>query len=229
MAGVLYVVATPIGNLADLSPRAAEILGRVEAVVAEDTRRTGLLLRALPGRPRLISLPGEQEERRIPSVLEQLEKGDVALVSDAGTPAISDPGRLVVAAAREAGFEVVAVPGPSALVAAVSASGLRADRFLFLGFLPRTKSRSQRLLQAADSWALVFHESPHRLVSTLEWAAELLDQRRVAVAREISKLHESWYLGTAAELADRFRADPPRGECTVVVEAPPGRRAASDG
>ncbi|MGC2191810.1 MAG: 16S rRNA (cytidine(1402)-2'-O)-methyltransferase [Candidatus Dormiibacterota bacterium] len=229
MAGLLYVVATPIGNLADLSPRAAEILGQVQVVVAEDTRRSGMLLRGLRVRPRLISLPAEQEERRIPLVLEQLETGDVALVSDAGTPAISDPGRRLVAAAREAGFEVVAVPGPSALAAAVSACGLRADRFLFLGFLPRTKSRSQKLLQASDSWALVFHESPHRLAATLEWASEVLDQRRVAVAREISKLHESWYLGTAAELANRFRADPPKGECTVVVEAPPGKRATGDG
>jgi 16S rRNA (cytidine1402-2'-O)-methyltransferase len=229
LAGVLYVVATPIGNLADLSPRAAEILGQVVAVVAEDTRRSGVLLKGLAVRPRLISLPGEQEERRIPLVLEQLGSGDVALVSDAGTPAISDPGRRLVAAAREAGFQVVAVPGPSALVAAVSASGLRADRFLFLGFLPRTKSRSQRLLEASDSWALVFHESPHRLAATLEWAAEVLGSRRVAVAREISKLHESWYLGTAAELAAQFRADPPRGECTVVVEAPPGKRVVIDG
>lgn len=228
MAGVLYVVATPIGNLADLSPRAAEILGQVQAVVAEDTRRSGLLLRGLKVRPRMISLPGEQEVRRIPLVLDQLGSGDVALVSDAGTPAISDPGRRVVAAAREAGYEVVAVPGPSALVAAVSASGLRADRFLFLGFLPRTKSRSQRLLQASDTWALVFHESPHRLAATLEWAAEVLDLRRVAVAREISKLHERWYLGTAADLAAQFRADPPRGECTVVVEAPPSKAAAPD-
>jgi 16S rRNA (cytidine1402-2'-O)-methyltransferase len=205
VAGVLYVVATPIGNLSDLSPRAAEVLGQVGTVVAEDTRRSGTLLRGLQARPRLISLPGEQEERRIPLVLEQLQLHDVALVSDAGTPAISD------------------------LAAAVSASGLRADRFVFLGFLPRTKSRSQRLLKAAASWALVFHESPHRLAATLEWAAEVVGERRVAVAREISKLHESWYLGTAAELAAQFRADPPRGECTVVVEAPPAKRSVEDG
>ncbi|HVC22979.1 MAG TPA: 16S rRNA (cytidine(1402)-2'-O)-methyltransferase [Candidatus Dormibacteraeota bacterium] len=224
MAGVLYVVATPIGNLADLSPRAAEILGQVAAVVAEDTRRSGTLLRGRSDRARLISLPGEQEERRIPLILEQLRIGDVALVSDAGTPAISDPGRRLVAAAREAGFAVVAVPGPSAHAAAVSASGLRADRFLFLGFLPRTKSRSQKLLRASESWALVFHESPHRLAATLEWASEVIGERRVAVAREISKLHETWYLGTAAELAARFRAEPPRGECTIVIEAPPSKK-----
>ena len=229
MAGVLYVVATPIGNLADLSPRAAVILSQVQTVVAEDTRRSGLLLRGFKARPRLISLPAAQEEKRIPLVLEQLLTGDVALVSDAGTPAVSDPGRRLVAAVRESGFAVVAVPGPSALVAAVSASGLRADRFLFLGFLPRTKSRSQRLLQAAESWALVFYESPYRLAATLEGVAEVLDQRRVAVAREVSKLHESWYLGTAAELAARFRAEPPKGECTIVVEAPPGRQKGGDG
>lgn len=229
MAGVLYVVATPIGNLADLSPRAAEILGQVQAVVAEDTRHSSRLLRGLRVRPRLISLPGEQEERRIPLVLEQLASGDAALLSDAGTPAISDPGRRLVAAAREAGFAVVAVPGPSAVVAAVSASGLRADRFLFLGFLPRAKSRSQRLLRASDSWALVFYESPHRLAATLEWAAEVLGERRVVVAREISKLHESWYSGTAGELAIQFRSAPPKGECTVVVEAPPGKTRAGDG
>jgi 16S rRNA (cytidine1402-2'-O)-methyltransferase len=220
VAGVLYVVATPIGNLADLSPRAAEILGQVVAVVAEDTRRSGTLFKGRPDRPRLISLPGEQEERRIPLVLEQLQLGDVALVSDAGTPAISDPGRRLVGAARQAGFQVLAVPGPSAHAAAISASGLRADRFLFLGFLPRTKSRSQKLLQAADTWALVFHESPHRLAATLEWAAEVIGDRRVAVAREISKLHESWYQGTAGTLAAQFRGEPPRGECTVVIEAP---------
>lgn len=226
MAGVLYVVATPIGNLADLSPRAAQILCQVGVVVAEDTRHSGVLLRGLGARPRLISLPGEQEERRIPGVLEQLAVQDVALVSDAGTPGISDPGRRLVAAARAAGFQVVAVPGPSAAAAAVSASGLRADRFLFLGFLPRTKSRMQRLLRAGDDWALVFHESPHRLAATLEWASEVLGDRQMVVAREISKLYESWYSGTAAELAAHFKQEPPRGECTVVVEAPPGRTVA---
>lgn len=222
---MLYVVATPIGNLGDLSPRAAQLLSQVPTVVAEDTRRSGLLLQGRAVRPRLISLPGEQEARKIPLILEQLALGDVALVSDAGTPAISDPGRRLVAAARKAGYQVVAIPGPSALAAAVSASGLRADRFLFLGFLPRTKSRSLRLLAAADSFAVVFHESPHRLAATLEWASEQLGDRPVAVAREISKLHESWHLGTAGELAQAFRASPPRGECTVVVEAPPRRTA----
>jgi 16S rRNA (cytidine1402-2'-O)-methyltransferase len=224
--GVLQVVATPIGNLGDLSPRAAEILGRVEVVVAEDTRHTGILLRHLGARPRLISLPGEREEQRIAQVLEALDRGEVALVSDAGMPAVSDPGRKVVAAARGAGHTVLAVPGPSAVVAAVAASGLRADRFTFLGFLPRTRSRMLKLLASTPEFALVFYESPHRLAATLEQGAEVMGERRVAVAREISKLHESWYIGSARELGAHFTQFPPKGECTVVVEAGPRRRRA---
>ncbi len=223
------MVATPIGNLADLSPRAAELLRSVPVVVAEDTRRSQLLLRHLGARPRLISLPGEREAERAPLVLDQLERGDVALVTDAGTPAVSDPGRRLVDAARAAGVEVLALPGPSALAAAVSASGLRADRFLFLGFLPRTKVRALRLLAPGDQFALVFHESPHRLAETLGWVGDLLGPRRVAVAREISKLHESWHLGTAGELASEFRQRPPRGECTVVVEGPSRGRTGARG
>jgi 16S rRNA (cytidine1402-2'-O)-methyltransferase len=222
--GVLQVVATPIGNLGDLSPRAAEILARVDVVVAEDTRHTGILLRHVGARPRLISLPGEREEERIEQVLDALGRGEVALVSDAGMPAVSDPGRKVVDAARAAGHVVLAVPGPSAVVAAVAASGLRADRFTFLGFLPRTKSRMLKLLASTPEFALVFYESPHRLAATLEQAAAVIGGRRVAVAREISKLHESWYVGSASELGAHFAEFPPKGECTVVVEAGPRRR-----
>ena len=152
----------------------------------------------------------------------------VALVSDAGMPAISDPGRKVVDAARAAGHTVLAVPGPSAVVAAVAGSGLRADRFTFLGFLPRTKSRMLKLLDSTPEFALVFYESPHRLAATLEQAAAVVGERRVAVAREISKLHESWYVGSASELGAHFAEFPPKGECTVVVEAGPRRRR-SDG
>lgn len=218
------MVATPIGNLGDLSPRAAEILARVDVVVAEDTRHTGILLRHVGARPRLISLPGEREEERIEQVLDALGRGEVALVSDAGMPAVSDPGRKVVDAARAAGHVVLAVPGPSAVVAAVAASGLRADRFTFLGFLPRTKSRMLKLLASTPEFALVFYESPHRLAATLEQAAAVIGGRRVAVAREISKLHESWYVGSASELGAHFAEFPPKGECTVVVEAGPRRR-----
>jgi 16S rRNA (cytidine1402-2'-O)-methyltransferase len=227
--GTLHVVATPIGNRDDLSPRAAEILRSAPVVVAEDTRHSGRLLSAIGAHPRYIALPGEQELRRTAAVLQALEDGDVALISDAGTPAVSDPGRRVVDAARLAGFTVLAVPGPSAAVAAVAASGLRADRFTFLGFPPRQRSRLLRLVESAQAFALVFYESPHRLATTLEWLAEPLGDRRVAVAREISKLHETWYRGTAGQLAAVFLADPPRGECTVVVESPPGRGGGGGG
>ncbi|MDA8330879.1 MAG: 16S rRNA (cytidine(1402)-2'-O)-methyltransferase [Candidatus Dormibacteraeota bacterium] len=219
--GTLHVVATPIGNLEDLSPRARRVLLESPVVVAEDSRHSGRLLTGIGGRPRYISLPGEHEVERIELVLQALQVGDVALISDAGMPAISDPGRRVVDAARTSGFTVLCVPGPSAVVAAVAASGLRADRFLFLGFLPRARGRLLRLLPEDPTVAVVFYESPRRLAKTLEWIAEALGERRVAVGREISKLHESWYRGTGSELALTFREHPPRGECTVVVEASP--------
>jgi 16S rRNA (cytidine1402-2'-O)-methyltransferase len=219
--GTLHVVATPIGNLEDLSPRARRVLLESPVVVAEDSRHSGRLLSGIGAHPRYISLPGEHELERIELVLRALELGDVALISDAGMPAISDPGRRVVDAARTSGFPVLCVPGPSAVVAAVAASGLRADRFLFLGFVPRAKGRVLRLLPQDPTIALVFYESPRRLAKTLEWVAEALGERRVAVGREISKLHESWYRGTSSELALTFHEHPPRGECTVVVEARP--------
>ena len=218
--GTLHVVATPIGNLGDLSPRVREVLQRVAVVVAENPRHSRHLLSHLQARPQLIGLPAPREEERIGAVLAALEGADVALISDAGTPAISDPGRRLVAAARAAGHQVVAVPGPSAVVAAVAASGLRADRFAFLGFLPRTRGRMARVLSSSPGLALVFFEAPQRLPGTLDLCAELFPGRRLAVAREISKLHESWHLGTAAELASEFRGVAARGECTVVVEAP---------
>lgn len=219
--GTLHVVATPIGNLGDISQRAAQVLRSAEAVVAEDPRHSRRLLQRLGIRPRLISLPAPRERERIGKVLAVLEGADVALIADAGTPGISDPGRRLVAAARAAGHQVLVVPGPSAVVAAVAGCGLRADRFAFLGFLPRTRGRMARLLGSAPQLALVFFEAPQRLPATLSLLAELLPDRQVAVAREISKLHESWHLGTASELAAQFRAAPALGECTVVVEAPP--------
>ncbi len=220
--GTLYVVATPIGNLGDFSPRAREQLQGCQLVVAEDTRHTSRLLdRALP-RPRLMAMPAAQEEHRIPEILRQLELGDVALASDAGTPAISDPGRRLIAAARGAGHRVEAVPGPSAAITAIAGSGLRADRFLFLGFLPRTPGRARRLLESAGEWAMVFYESPHRLAATLAAAGPVLGERRVAVARELTKLHETWYFGTANQLSEALARQAIKGECTVVVESGDG-------
>jgi len=225
VSGTLQVVATPVGNLEDITLRALRVLRECDAVVAEDTRRTRALLTAhgIPaaGRP-IISLPAFDEQRRIPAVLERLDRGEtVALVTDGGSPGISDPGAKLVRAAREGGHTVTPVPGPSALIAALSASGLDASAFCFLGFLPRTPGKLVRALHAALELerTVAFHESPLRLAKTLGIAAEVLGEREVTVARELTKLHETFHTGTAAELAARFAAAPPRGECTVLVGA----------
>jgi 16S rRNA (cytidine1402-2'-O)-methyltransferase len=228
MPGTLYVVATPLGNLGDLSPRAAEVLGRVSVVAAEDTRRTRGLLTYLKASPQLLSYHAHSEERRLETLLEILADGrDVALVTDAGTPAISDPGPGLVAAAREAGVTVVPVPGPTAVAAALSAAGLKADRYLFLGFVPRKGAERTRLLSraAAEEWSVVLFEAPLRLVGLLQdLAAAAGGDRRALVARELTKLHEELRFGTLTELAGYYSEHPPRGELTVVVEgtgAPP--------
>lgn len=222
MSGTLQVVATPIGNLEDITLRALRSLRECDAVVAEDTRRTRALLSAHGiegGRP-LISLPAFDEGRRIPAVLQRLDGGEtVALVTDGGTPGLSDPGMHLVRAAREGGHTVTPIPGPSALVAALSASGLDANAFCFLGFLPRTPGKLVRTLGAALELGrtLAFYESPMRIAKTLNLAADLLGAREVVVAREVTKLHETFHRGTAADLAAEFAATPPRGECTVLV------------
>ena len=224
MSGTLQVVATPIGNLEDVTLRALRVLRECDAVVAEDTRRTRALLSAhdIPAGKPILSLPAFAEERRIPAVLQRLDSGEtVALVTDGGTPGLSDPGMHLVQAARERGHAVTPIPGPSALVAALSASGLDANAFCFLGFLPRTPGKLVRTLSAALALGrtLAFYESPMRLAKTLALAAPVLGERAVVVAREITKLHETFHTGTAAELAEQFSATPPRGECTVLVGA----------
>jgi 16S rRNA (cytidine1402-2'-O)-methyltransferase len=224
VSGTLQVVATPIGNLEDITLRALRTLRECDAVVAEDTRRTRALLTAhgISGDRPILSLPAFDEGRRIPAVLHRLDGGEtVALVTDGGTPGLSDPGMHLVRAARERGHTVTPVPGPSALVAALSASGLDANAFCFLGFLPRTPGKLVRTLGAALELGrtLAFYESPMRIAKTLNLAAELLGAREVVVAREITKLHETFHRGTAADLAAQFTATPPRGECTVLVGA----------
>ena len=233
MPGTLYIVATPLGNLGDLSLRAAEVLGRVGVVAAEDTRRTRGLLTHLKATPQLLSYHAHSEERRLETLLDILAQGrDVALVSDAGTPAISDPGTELVAAAREAGITVVPIPGPTAVAAALSAAGLKGDRYLFLGFMPRKGGERTRLLQraATEEWSVVLFEAPPRLVGLLQdLAAVAGGDRRALVAREITKLHEELRFGTLDELAGYYSEHPPRGELTIVVEgsgappAPPDR------
>jgi 16S rRNA (cytidine1402-2'-O)-methyltransferase len=222
MPGTLYVVATPLGNLGDLSSRAAELLRNVTVVAAEDTRRTRGLLSHLSASPTLLSFHAHSREHRLESILEILRSGrDVALVSDAGTPIISDPGADLVGAARESGIAVVPIPGPSAVITALSAAGLAGDRYLFLGFVPRKGRERTRLLQraASEEWSVVFYEAPPRLVALLSDLIPLAGRERVAVvARELTKIHEEIRSGTLADLVDYFTAMPPRGELTVVLE-----------
>jgi 16S rRNA (cytidine1402-2'-O)-methyltransferase len=221
--GRLYVVATPIGNLGDLSTRARETLASAALIAAEDTRHTGVLLKAFGIATPMISLHDHNEAQRAPELVERLRGGEtVALVSDAGTPAISDPGFDLVRACAAAGIEVVAVPGPCALVAALSIAALPTDRFCFEGFLPaRGAARRARLREVSgERRTLVFYESPHRIDETLVDCAEHLGSTREAVlAREITKLHESLYRGSLAQLADRAKsdADLSRGEIVLVI------------
>ena len=235
MAGTLYIVATPPGNLGDLSARATEVLRTVPVVAAEDTRRTRGLLTHLGATPQLLSYHGHSAERRLEALLDILRDGrDIALVSDAGTPVVSDPGSDLVAAARASGLSVVPIPGPSAVATALSAAGLRGDRYLFLGFIPRKGGDRGRLLAraAAEEWSVVFFEAPPRLTDLLEDLARVAGEgRRAVVARELTKLHEELRAGTLKELAEYYSEHPPRGEITLVLEgtgapeAPPDRTA----
>jgi 16S rRNA (cytidine1402-2'-O)-methyltransferase len=229
MTGTLFVVATPLGNLGDLSTRAAETLRQVAVVAAEDTRRTKRLLNHLDAHPRLMSLPAFAEDDRADAVLSVLEKDlDVALVSDAGTPGVSDPGTVLVARARARDIPVVPIPGPSAVATALSASGLPADRYLFLGFPPRKGTSRKELLAtiAKSPWTVVLYESPNRLGALLkDLGATVGGERAAVVGRELTKLHEEIVVGTLDELAARFAEASVKGEVTVVVagqrQAPP--------
>jgi 16S rRNA (cytidine1402-2'-O)-methyltransferase len=223
-AGTLYIVATPIGNLADISARAREILAGVTLVAAEDTRHTGRLLAGLGIRRPLLSVHEHNERERIPALLDRLRAGEaVALVTDAGTPLVSDPGFQLVRAAVDAGIDVCAVPGPCAAVAALSVAGLATDRFAFEGFLPtRATARRQRLARlATDPRTLVFYEAPQRVAQALgDMAVAFGAERRAAVARELTKLHEAVYHGTLGNLAARAASDRDmsRGELVCVVQ-----------
>ena len=214
----LYLVATPIGNLEDLSPRAVRILGDVGLIAAEDTRRTRKLLTAYGIRTKLTSYHEHNKESKIPSLLGRLEKGDVALVSDAGMPGISDTGQELVCAAVEQGVTVVAVPGPSVLPVALAVSGLPADQFVCLGFVPRKKGDRRRVLGsiATERRTVVAFEAPHRLASSLKDIEELLGDRKIAVCRELTKLHEEVFRGTVSQAAAHFAR--PKGEFTLVIE-----------
>lgn len=219
--GTLYVVSTPIGNLGDLSPRAEETLRSVSRILAEDTRRSRILAQKAGSTARLVSLHEHNERERTDTVLGWLaDQEELALVSDAGTPLVSDPGARLVSAVLEAGYRVVPVPGPSAVIAALVASGLPSERFTFLGFPERKgKARKELLDRVASSReTVVLFESPQRLVDLLLVLAEGCGpQRMVAVARELTKLHEEVRRGTLAELIAYYQKNPPKGEVTLVV------------
>jgi 16S rRNA (cytidine1402-2'-O)-methyltransferase len=232
--GRLQVVATPIGNLADLSARARAALEGADLIAAEDTRHTGALLKAAGIARPLLSLHQHNEARRVPEVLARLAAGDtVALVSDAGTPLLSDPGFELLRGAVQAGYEVQVVPGPSAITAALAVAGLPTERFCFEGFLPaRSPERRAALAALAhEPRTLVFFEAPHRIAATLaDLSAEFGAQRPAVVARELTKAHETLYRGTLAELAARARTEEhfARGEITLVVQGAPQAGAAPE-
>ena len=220
MGGVLFVVATPIGNLADLSDRARATLADVDLVVAEDTRRTGRLLASIGVDARLRSMFEGNEAARTAEVVERLRDGaSVALVSDGGMPLVSDPGYRLVAACADEGIDVRVVPGPSAVLAALAVSGLPTDRFTFEGFLPRGEGdRRARLSEVTrDPRTLVFFESPRRVAATLRDLGAALGNRRVAVCRELTKLHETVIRGTIEEVLTALGDEPLRGEVVLVV------------
>ncbi|HYH86188.1 MAG TPA: 16S rRNA (cytidine(1402)-2'-O)-methyltransferase [Pyrinomonadaceae bacterium] len=220
--GTLYLVATPIGNLEDITRRALRVLAEVAVVACEDTRRTRAMLEHFGIKARTISYHEHNERERAEELASMLERGEsVAVVSDAGTPGVSDPGFRLVRAAIERGVSVVPVPGPSALVAALTASGLATDEFYFGGFLPaRAHARKERLAQVRTLRAtLLFYEAPHRIAHTLADAREILGEREAAVARELTKIHEEIVRGRLGELAARFSVEgAARGEMVLVID-----------
>lgn len=217
--GTLYLVATPIGNLQDITHRALSVLGRAGLIAAEDTRRTHKLLLHYGIQTPLVSYHEHNKLARLDLILEALDRGDVALVSDAGTPALNDPGYELVRAVLQAGHAVSPIPGPSAPLAALVASGLPTDAFLYLGYLPRKPGERRRLLGDVSSlpYTLVLLETPHRLLEALQDMRSVLGDRPMAVARELTKLHEEIYRGSIEQALAHFFEQPPRGEITLVV------------
>ncbi|MGD9841901.1 MAG: 16S rRNA (cytidine(1402)-2'-O)-methyltransferase [Steroidobacteraceae bacterium] len=222
--GTLYVVATPIGNLDDLSARARQILGSVQLIAAEDTRHSGKLLQLIGCQTPMLSLHEHNEQQRTGELLQRLRSGmDIALISDAGTPLISDPGYSLVSELTQQGIRVVPIPGACAAIAALSVAGLPTARFVFEGFLPaKSSKRRERLRELlSETRTLVFYEAPHRCAETLaDMQAVLGEARRIAVCRELTKLYETCYYGNVAELAQRAEQDTDmsRGEIVLVVE-----------
>jgi 16S rRNA (cytidine1402-2'-O)-methyltransferase len=221
--GTLYLVATPIGNLEDMSPRALRTLGAVRLIAAEDTRVTRKLLTHFSIHTPLTSYHEHNKLVKLDQVVGELQKGDVALVSDAGTPAINDPGYELVKVALENGHTVCPIPGPSAPLAALAASGLPTDAFLYLGYLPRKSAERRAFLEEVKDqpYTLILLESPHRLLAALGDLESRLGNRHIVVARELTKLHEQIWRGTIQEAREYFTSHEPRGEFTLVVAGKP--------
>jgi 16S rRNA (cytidine1402-2'-O)-methyltransferase len=218
--GTLYVVGTPIGNLEDMTFRAIKTLQSVDAIAAEDTRHTGKLLQHFQIKTPQISYHEHNRQTRLPELLKQLSEGTIALVTDAGIPGISDPGYELVKACIEAGIKVIPIPGASACLTALSASGLATDRFVFEGFLAASGTLRQQSLESLPSEVrtMIFYESPHRLRVTLrDLAAALGNERQIAIARELTKLYEEFWRGTIAEAIAHYTQTEPKGEFTLVV------------
>ena len=217
--GTLYLVATPIGNLEDFSARAVRILKEVRLIAAEDTRHTANLLSHFDIHTPSTSYFEHNKQKKLKKVLQALEKGDVALVSDAGTPGLNDPGFLLVRAALDAGHTVSPIPGPTAPIAALVVSGLPTDRFLYLGYLPRKGGERQRAIREVRDlpYTLIFFETPHRMIDALEDLQAILGDRDIAVAGELTKMYEDVFRGTITQARDYFARQPARGEYTLVI------------
>lgn len=216
----LFVVPTPIGNLEDMTFRAIRVLKEADLILAEDTRTSGILLKHFEIQNKLTSYHKFNEHKTVENIIARLNSGEtIALISDAGTPGISDPGFLVVRACVQEGIEVECLPGATAFVPALVASGIPCDKFVFEGFLPQKKGRQTRIKELAEeSRTIVFYESPHRVVKTLEQLIEFFgEDRLVSASREISKLHEQTVRGTAKEVLEHFSAHEPRGEFVIIV------------
>lgn len=223
--GTLFIVATPIGNLQDITLRAIDTLKSVSCIASEDTRKTGILLKVIgvTNKPLLISYYDQTEEMRIPNILNLLINGqDVALVSDSGTPLISDPGFRLVREAKKQGINVVSIPGPSAVISALASSGLPTDKFLFLGFLPRKDGNREKLLTETKQSSLkieptiIIYEAPHRLIKTLQSIEKVFGNIEIVLARELTKVHEEIVLLTVQEAMETYKSRNPKGEFVVL-------------
>lgn len=218
---MLYLVSTPIGNLGDISQRALDTLRTVDFVISEDTRKTGMLLKHFNIKKPQLSFREDNEERALPKILALLDESkSVALVTDAGTPGVSDPGFLLVRAVLQAGLPLTAIPGPTALIPALILSGLAVHSFTFRGFAPRKPGARRRFLEvdALSPHTLIFYESPYRLAAFLDDALVVYGDRRAAVANDLTKMFETMYRGRLGELIERFKTEPIRGEYVVVIE-----------